>query len=399
MKSNRWWLRLGLWLGLSLGLSPWAAPLAWAGQYVLQAGQANTVPVAARVLNGLEVCNLTISVPGQDPFEREVRAPFFDTRITLTPVNVDSVTVRWQGQFKRVDGRVVNACPTQGEARFQVEADNALTRALWAGMLTELNRASPSQAECVHAALAHDQIRPEWFDFTDPQVSAEDAKIERAFTQCDRFVAQPKAWGSQNPLGHACTVGGIATRCEGFYTARTQGKVQNISQTDAMLRQLQDLPWGSVVREIAKVRASRIRQDKDRLAQLAAQEAAQLQAEEDARIQAEQSDEDAKAAEQAALQERIAALRTQIAESKARAATERNWVLQQVDKLTGKAPADAASGAEAPAATAPATAAPASLAPAATAPADASPAAAPAPADEPPSVAPASGDAPAVSDA
>lgn len=393
MKSNRWWVRLGLWLGLglSLGLSPWAAPLAWAGQYVLQAGQANTVPVAAQVRNGQQVCNLRISVPGQDPFEREVRAPFFDTRITLTPLNVDSVTVRWQGQFKRVDGRVVNACPTQGEARFQVEADNALTRAVWHSMLTELNRASPSRAECVRAALAHDQIRPEWFDFTDPQVSAEDAKIERAFTQCDRFVAQPKAWGGQNPLGHACTVGGIATRCEGFYTARIQGKVQNISQTDAMLRQLQDLPWGSGVREMASVRASRIRQDKERVAQLAAQEAAQLQAVEDARIQAEQAVEDAKAAEQAALQERIAALRTQIAESKARAALERNWVLRQVDKLTGKAPADAASGAEAPAATAPAATVPAnaspaaapaaaasaSLAPAATAPANASLAAAP----------------------
>lgn len=365
MKANGWLVWLGLYLGMGLGLGLWAAPMAWAGQYVLQAGQANTVPVAARVLNGQQVCNLRISVPGQDPFEREVRAPFFDTRITLTPVNVDSVTVRWQGQFKRVDGQIVNACPTQGEAHFQVEADNALTRAVWAGMLTELNRASPSQAECVRAAFAHEQIRPDWFDFTDPQVSAEDAKIERAFGKCDQFVAKPKAWGSQNPLGHACTVGGMATRCEGFYTARIQGKVQNISQTDAMLRQLEDLPWGSGVREIAKVRAARVQQEKDRVAQQAAQEAAQLQAVEDARIRAEQEVADAKAAEQAALQEKMAALRTQIAETKVREALERNWLQQQMDKITGKGPANEApaeAAASAPAATAPAAAAAAAAA-------------------------------------
>lgn len=68
MNAGRWWLRMWLWLGM--------APMAWAGQYVLLAGQTHTVPVAARVLNGEQVCNLEIVVQGQAPFEREVRAPF-----------------------------------------------------------------------------------------------------------------------------------------------------------------------------------------------------------------------------------------------------------------------------------------------------------------------------------
>ena len=312
-----------------------AAPGAWAGQYVLLAGQTNTVPVAARVLNGEQVCNLQITVPGQAPFERVVRAPFFEARISLSPSSTDSVTVRWEGQHSRANGAVVNACPTQGETSFKVVRDNTLHRAVWSGMLAQL---APAKAECVGTALAHEQVRPDWYDFTDPQVSADDARIERAFAQCDVFLAQKKAWGTQNPKGHACKVGGLATRCEGFYTARINGKVQNISQAAAIQRQLDNLPWSTGVREIAAVRASRIQQEKDRVAELAAQEAAKRQAVEDARLLAEQQAKDAKAAEQRALQEKIAALRAQIAADKERAAQEKNWLFKQVDKLTGKAP-------------------------------------------------------------
>jgi hypothetical protein len=50
------------------------APWAWAGQYVLLAGQTQTVPVAVRVVNGETRCNLRISVPGQADVERVVQA-------------------------------------------------------------------------------------------------------------------------------------------------------------------------------------------------------------------------------------------------------------------------------------------------------------------------------------
>lgn len=343
MKINRW--GVVLWL--------LAVPGAWAGQYVLQVGQPNTVPVAARVLNGDQVCHLQITVPGQAPLERVVQAPFFEAHITLNPTDTDSMTVRWQGQHKRLNDKVINACPTQGEAQFKVVSDNALPRAVWAGMLAQL---SPAKAECLSAAFVHDRVRPEWYDFNDPQVSAEDAKIERAFVQCDAFLAQKKAWGSQNPKGHACTVGGIATRCEGLYTARINGKVQTISQATAIQRQLQNLPWSTVVREIAAVRVSRIQQEKDRVAQLAVAEAAKLQAIEDARVQAEKQAEEAKAAEQRALQEKITALRAQIAADKERAAQEKNWLFKQVDKWMGdKPPAGSEEAPSAPTQSTPAT--------------------------------------------
>lgn len=367
-----------------------AAPWAWAGQYVVQAGQTQTVPVAVRVINGETRCNVRISVPGQADVERVVQAPFFDTPVAITPLDEEFVTVRWQGQSRRINDQVVNGCPTQGETRFKVVSSNALTRAVWAGMQAQL---TPAKAECVRTAFELDRVRPEWFDFNDPQPSGEDAKIDRAFAQCDAFIAQPKAWGTQNPQGHACTVAGVKTRCEGFFTARLDGKVQTISREAAIQRQLQNLPWSSGVREIASVRASRIQQEKDRVARAAAEEAAKLQAIEDARLQAERQAQEAKAAEQRALQEKIAALKAQIAEEKAQAAQEKNWVFKQIDKLTGAAapepkpdeaakPASAAASAPAaPAAPRPPTAAP----PKAPVPATA----APAPPSAPPSAPPA----------
>jgi hypothetical protein len=373
-----------------------AAPWAWAGQYVLQAGQTQTVPVAARVVNGETRCNLRISVPGQADVERVVQAPFFDTAMAITPLNEESVTVRWQGQSRRINDQVVNGCPTQGETRFKVVSSNALTRAVWAGMQAQL---APAKAECVRTAFELDRVRPEWFDFNDPQPSGEDARIDRAFAQCEAFVARPKAWGTQSPQNHACTVAGVKTRCEGFFSASENGKVQTISREAAIQKQLQNLPWSSGVREIASVRTTRIQQEKDRVAREAAEDAAKLQVIEDARLKAERQAQEAKAAEQRALQDKIAALKVQIAEEKALAAQEKNWVFKQIDKIKG-VPAPDAKPQETPQPTSPAApvapaaaavpAAPAAVVPAA-APAQASPAA-PLP---PPTAAPATAPAPA----
>jgi hypothetical protein len=364
-----------------------AAPWVWAGQYVLQAGQTQTVPVAARVVNGETRCNLRISVPGQADVERLVQAPFFDTAMAITPLNEESVTVRWQGQSRRINDQVVNGCPTQGETRFKVVSSNALTRAVWAGMQAQL---APAKAECVRTAFELDRVRPEWFDFNDPQPSGEDARIDRAFAQCEAFVARPKAWGTQSPQNHACTVAGVKTRCEGFFSASENGKVQTISREAAIQMQLQNLPWSSGVREIASVRTTRIQQEKDRVAREAAEDAANRQAIEDARLKAERQAQEAKAAEQRALQDKIAALKVQIAEEKALAAQEKNWVFKQIDKIKG-VPAPDAKPQETPQPTSPAApVAPAAVVPAA-APAQASPAAT----LPPPTAAPATAPAPA----
>lgn len=329
MGASRWWS------GVLLGLL--AVPMAWAGQYVLLAGQANTVPVSARVLNGEQVCNLEITVPGQPPFERVVRAPFFDTRIVLTPGNEATVLVQWRGLSRRTLEGVVNACPTQGDMAFKVVRDNVLTQAVWSAMLTQLTSA---KAECLRVGMAHEKVRPEWFDFNDARPSAEDLRIQQVFNQCDAFLARPKAWGAQNPAGHACTLpGGIKTRCEGVFNAQVNGKTQVVTQEVAIQMQMSNQPWSTGVREIAGAKNRRIQQEQERVARLEAEEAARIQAIEDTRLNAEKQAEEAKLAEQRAFQAKIDALKTQIAEEKARKEKERIenrfWLLKQVDKLTG----------------------------------------------------------------
>lgn len=331
-------MRRGCLIWLWLGAAPWA----WAGQYVLMAGQTNTVPVAARVLNGEQVCNLEITVQGRAPLQREVRAPYFETRIAITPQDEDSITVTWRGQFKRVNDLVVNACPTQGQTQFAVVDNNAQTRAQWGVIGSQL---SPDKASCVRSAFEYEGIRPEWFDFSNPQVSAEDGKIQRAFSQCDAFLAQKKAWGLNNPQGHACTLsGGLQTRCEGFFSATVNGKTQVISRDQAIARQLDNQPWSTGVRETAGARSARLKKEQDRQNALAAAEAAKLKAEEDARLLVEKQAQEAKEAEIRARQAKIDALRAQIAEEKERKEKERlenrNWLLKQVDKLKGDGKAD-----------------------------------------------------------
>jgi hypothetical protein len=311
--------------------------MAWAGQYVLLAGQTHTVPVAARVLNGEQVCNLEIVVQGQAPFEREVRAP--ETRIAITPQDEDSITVTWRGRFKRVNDQLINACPTQGQTQFTVVDNNLQTRAEWAAMRAPW---APDKASCIGTAFNHFGIRPEWFDFGNPQVSAEDWKIQRALSQCDAFVAQKKAWGSNNPQGHACQLsGGLQTRCEGYFSATLNGKTQAISREQAIVRQLENQPWGTGVREMATAKSARLKKEQDRLDALAAAEAAKLKAEEDARLRAEKQVQEAKDAEVRERQAKIDALKAQIAEEKERKEKERlenrNWLLKQIDKVKGEA--------------------------------------------------------------
>lgn len=330
MNAGRWRVLTWLWLGL--------IPTAWAGQYVLMAGQTHTVPVAARVLNGEQVCNLEITVQGQAPFEREVRAPYFETRVAITPQDEDSITVSWRGRFKRVNDQLVNACPTQGQTQYAVVDNNLKTRADWSTMLASW---TSDKASCVRTAFDYHGIRPEWFDFGDPQISAEDWKIQRALSRCEAFLAQPKAWGSNNPQGHACKLpGGIQTRCEGYFSAPVNGRTQAISRDQAIVRQLENQPWSTGVREVAVSRSARLKKEQDRLDALAAAEAAKLKAEEDARLLAEKQVQEARDAEVRARQARIDALKAQIAEEKERKEKERlenrNWLFKQIDKLKGE---------------------------------------------------------------
>ena len=332
----------GLFTLLSWGLA-FVGP-AQAGQYRLLAEQLNVVVVAARVQNAEQLCNLEITVQGQASLEREVRAPFFEARIDITPQDAESVTVTWRGKSKRVNDEIVNACPTQGRTQFQVVDDNVALRAAW---LSGFAAMGPAKAECVRTALRMERVRYEWFDMNDKESSPEDLKIQRAMGQCDAFLAQKKAWGDQNPKSFPCVQAGVKTRCEGFYSVTENGKTRPISADEAIRRQLDKLPWGTGVRETAGAKVGRQKQEEALKVQRVAEEQAKVKA----AIEARQREE----------QIAIEAIAAQAKERKAKAEAEyarrikeldrleqerlekRSWMLKQLEKLKSDPKADAKS--------------------------------------------------------
>ena len=319
-----------------------------AGQYQLMAGQANAVAVAARVENGETVCNLEISVEGQAVFEREVKAPYFEARIAITPLDTESVSVTWRGKFKRVNTVVVNACPTQGQAQFTVVSNNAHLRAIWSGVLSQM---PASQAECVRGVLQSEGVQYEWFDLSDKQVSPHDWRINRAVTQCEAFLLQPKAWGEKDPKGFACVLaGGLKTQCEGYYTAIVNGKSQPISKEQAIARQLYMQAWSTGVRESAAGKEARQRQVQAVQTQRANEAAAQIMAEKAAQARAAQR---VKEAQEAEIRERNAKIDAELAQKiqeirrkEQERLDKRNWLRKKLETWRDGKPPEADSEAK-----------------------------------------------------
>ena len=314
-----------------------------AGQYQLMLGQANAVAVAARVENGESLCNLEISVEGQAVFEREVKAPYFETRIPITPLDSESVTVTWRGKFKRWDNNVVNACPTQGKAQFKVVPNNDNLRAIWEGIFSEM---VSTQAECVKTALQTDGVRFEWFDLSDKQASPHDVRITRAMTRCDGFTNHQKAWGEKDPKGFACVLaGGLNTQCEGYYTANVNGKSQPISKEQAIQLQINNQPWSTAVRESAAGKAARQRQVQAVQTKRADEAAAQTMADQAAQARVAQRVKEAKEAE---IRERNAKIDAELAQKiqevrrkEQERLNKRSWLLKKLETWRDGKPPEA----------------------------------------------------------
>jgi hypothetical protein len=274
-----------------IGVLLWACAPAFAGQYQLMLGQAQSVPISAPVRNNETQCHLQLQVSDQPPLERVVSAPYFETLVVIRPEQAGPVIVRWMVTAKRTDAGVVNACPTEGQTELAVVTSNESVMAVWNALFTKLGS---SMTECVWAALQAQQVRYEWFDLKAQQTSGEDAKINASLQQCEVFLKRSTAWGSKDPLRHACALpSGQKTVCEGYYAeGGKSGKV--ISKQQAIARQLQGLPWTTGVREQLTVKVQRLKREHDEEVRVQAQAAAQLEAQ-----AKQQRDEEARLAAQA----------------------------------------------------------------------------------------------------
>lgn len=324
VNNVRGWLVLGL----------MAVASAHAGQYQLKLGQAQSVPIAVAVRNTETQCHLQLQVSGQPPVERVVKAPLFETRVLIHPVQAGSVTVRWIGVAKRENGDVINACPTEGQTELNVALGNESILADWQAVFAKLG---PAMSSCVRMAFEVQQIRHEWFDLRAPQTSGEDAKIDATLGQCASFLDRPTVWGGKDPQRHACALAsGLKTECEGYFAESDKsGKV--ISKQQAIARHLQGLPWTTGVREHPQVKAQRLKRERAEQLRLEAEAAAKLEAE--AKLQREEEARrvaDAKAQEEAAEAEKAREAEQKEKEEKERL-EKRSWFAKTYDGLKEKA--------------------------------------------------------------
>ena len=320
----RWWV--SLWLGVVFP--------ACAGQYQLMLGQAQTVPIAVPVRNNVSSCHLQLQVSDQPPQERVVKAPLFETRLVIRPEQVGPVVVRWIGASKRVDGEVINACPTEGQTELMAAANNERILADWNALFAKLG---PSVSACLRTALELQQVLYSWFDLRAPQSSGDDAKINASLQACESFVTRTTAWGGKDPMRHPCVLAsGLKTQCEGYY-AEPGKSGQVITQQQAIARQLQGLAWTTGVREQPQAKAQRLQREQAEQRRLEAQAAAKLEAE-----AKQQRDEEARrVAEAKAQEEQAEAEKAREAEQKEKEEKERlekrSWFAKTYDGLKEKA--------------------------------------------------------------
>jgi hypothetical protein len=314
------------------------AASAWAGQYQLAPGRANEVVVRASVKTGEPLCNLLVSVQGQAPVERQVRAPGYEARLSVTPEREGPLTLEWLGQAHREGASLVPACPSGGQTRMLVAADNRLIVAGWTAVLSRMGQA---KAECMRTALRLEQVRHDWYDLRDPQEGAEDWKIQRAFAACEAFVDRPKAWGDKSADNHACALASLKTRCQGYFAEKgSDGKLREISADAALRLQLDGRPWTTGVRENTAVKAQRLQRERAEQARLERQEQERLLAEEKEREREAREAQERMVAEE---KERIAkaeATRKAEAEEKERLEKERlekrNFAVKAYDSAKEK---------------------------------------------------------------
>ncbi len=267
--SRLWLGALGLLLGWS-GLT-----CAWAGQYRLWPGQPNRVPLGIDVRNHETLCNVEIQVQGEPPFQQRVQAPDFIAWLVLTPVQSGELNVSWRGVFHRTEqGELINACPTMGSTRFRVWPNHADIGADWQKQWQAM---PPPLATCMQEALRLLEVTIQSFDRLDPAGSPHDRALQRARQSCESLLAIKTPWGAQARIGHACTLNGRATRCDGYYTSASTAGAR-LDDRQAIARILQGESVRAAHTESRATIAARQRAEQAARAKAEAEEAARVEA-------------------------------------------------------------------------------------------------------------------------
>ena len=252
-----------------------AGATAWAGQYRLLVGQPNRVPVGIEVRNAETLCNVEIRINGGPPIQQRVSAPDFMAWLVLTPQQSGVTQVSWRGVFYRnTKDELVNPCPVMGQTRFMASQSHADLGPAWQAFWVERE---PRLLQCLKDALQLQSMRTEGFDLQDPVPSVMDKVLARSEQQCERFLQIKRPWGSAPTLGHDCVIGGLKTRCDGFYTS-PGGKGPRLNEVQALAKHLAGEPLVAVHAESMAVQQARARAIKAAADKALAEENAKIEA-------------------------------------------------------------------------------------------------------------------------
>lgn len=317
---------------LSLLVFVFACSLGWAGQFRLQVGQVNRVPVGIEVRNAETVCNVEVSIEGGPTLQQRVTAPDFLVWLTLMPSQAGPVQVSWRGVFYRNEkDELFNACPTMGQTRLMATSSNADLQADWQVHWQTMGTA---MSQCVQTALSLQGLSAAWYDRRDPVGSVMDKVLARSEHQCQRFVQIKTPWGGEPMTSHACLLGGLKTRCEGYFLASNKGPKLGYAQALA-----QHLAGATLTAHHQETRAAQLA--RARAAQQAKEKA---EAEEAARVEAfkralaeqkkrEEAELEAKRLEQEAERQR----QVKAAEQREREWLEnRPWLVRKLSRIQPK---------------------------------------------------------------
>jgi hypothetical protein len=269
-----------------------ACGCSWAGQFRLQVGQANRVPIGIEVKNAETQCNVEISIQGGATLNQRVSAPDFMAWLVLVPAQAGAVQVSWRGVFYRTEkDELFNPCPTMGQTRLMASGANADVQADWQAFWS---RQSPDMTQCMQAALGLQGLNLAWYDRRDAVGSVVDKILSRIEGQCERFVQIKTPWHAQPMTNHACQLGSLKTRCDGYYLANPKGTRLDYEQALAQHlagNRLSAHHAESQAAQLARARAAQLAKEKADAAEAARVEAFKLAlAEQKKREEAEQQE-------------------------------------------------------------------------------------------------------------
>ena len=226
-------------------------------QISVMLGQPTQIPLKIKVANDTTRCNLEISIPGQNKFEREVSAPDFQTLLDFTAPNEGEFVIEWKGRLKKRGLNSVMGCEGSGKVLVSAKPGNDQIAAKWNDYFSKIKL---EQTECLKTGMELSQL---YFESTDPNAkltSPTDQVLRPIYDKCDAFLR-----AKQPQQNFSCTLsGGITSLCDSVYAERrSDGKLTRISRIEALKLHLAGREWALGNVETADAKTNRVRLEEE----------------------------------------------------------------------------------------------------------------------------------------